>query len=231
MKVMIAQTARIYTDKLGDNLEIRDYAIVYNNVELKDNVLVGEHSVVGRVPTATSAMVREISTDSLLTTVGKATTLCSNVIIYNDVNIGNDCLIGDNSSIFTNVAIGDKVLISRNVTINSEVTIGNNTRIMDNSHITGRVTIGENVFISVGVVMANDNSFGKFGYDENVHGPTIEDYVSIGVGVIILPNVRIGKGSIIAAGSVVKEDVPENVICGGNPATILTRVPRHLKRY
>jgi acetyltransferase-like isoleucine patch superfamily enzyme len=227
---MIAETARIYTEKLGDNLEIRDYAIVYLNVELADNVLIGEHSVVGRIPTATSAMVKQLS-DVVPTVIEEDTTLCANVIVYTNVNIGKNCLIGDNSSVFTNVAIGDKVLISRNVTINSEVIIGNNTRIMDNSHITGRVTIGENVFISVGVVMANDNSFGKFGYNENVHGATIEDYVSIGVGAIILPNVRIGKGSIIAAGSVVKEDVPENVICGGNPATVLTRVPRHLKRY
>lgn len=59
--VMIAETARIYTDKLGKDLEIRDYSIVYQNVELKDNVLVGEHSVVGRIPTTTSTMVKTLS--------------------------------------------------------------------------------------------------------------------------------------------------------------------------
>ena len=157
-------------------------------------------------------------------------TICANVIIYSGVSIGENSLIGDNSSLLTDVTIGKNTLISRNVTINSNVEIGDDTRIMDNSHITGRVTIGSKVFISVGVVMANDNSFGLKGFNESVQGAVIEDYVSIGVGAIILPNIRIGKGSIVAAGSVVKENVPEGVLYAGNPAKVVSRVPKYLRR-
>ena len=40
--------------------------------------------------------------------------------------------------------------------------------------------------------------------------------------VIILPNVKkIGKGSIIGAGSIVTRDVPDFAIAGGNPAKII----------
>ncbi|AIF53722.1 acyltransferase [Pelosinus sp. UFO1] len=226
---MIAETARIYSDKLGENLEIRDYAIVYQNVELGNNVLVGEHSVVGRIPTATATMVKQLP-NIAPTVIEKETTLCANVIVYTNVSIGKDCLIGDNSSIFTDVQIGDKVLISRNVTVNSETTIGNHTRIMDNSHITGRTKIGSHVFISAGVLTANDSFFGKFGFSEEYRGPTIEDYVSIGVGAIILPDVTIGKGSIVAAGSVVNMDIPPGVMCAGNPAKIMRKVPKYLAR-
>jgi len=74
----------------------------------------------------------------------------------------------------------------------------------------------------VGVSTANDNSFGLNGFGENVKGPTIEDGVCIGVGVILLPAVTIGKGSIIvAAGAVVNKDVPPNVLVAGVPAKIL----------
>lgn len=228
-KVMISETTRVYTDKLGNNLEIRDYAVVYENVKLADNVLIGEHSVVGRIPTATSTMVKQLP-DIAPTIIGEDTTLCANVIVYTNVKIGKDCLIGDNSSIFTDVQIGDKVLISRNVTVNSETTIGSYTRIMDNSHITGRAQIGSHVFISVGVLMANDNFFGKFGFSAENRGATIEDYVSIGVGAIILPNITIGKGSIVAAGSVVNSDIPAGVMCAGNPAKIMRKVPKYLAR-
>jgi len=43
----------------------------------------------------------------------------------------------------------------------------------------------------------------------------------IAIGVIILPGVTIGEGSIIASGSVVTGDIPDNVFAGGTPAKIL----------
>ena len=49
----------------------------------------------------------------------------------------------------------------------------------------------------------------------------IEDGSWIGIGAIILPGVTIGKGSIIAAGSVVKENVEPNSLVGGVPAKLI----------
>lgn len=61
-------------------------------------------------------------------------------------------------------------------------------------------------------------------------GPIIiEDEVWIGYGAIILSGVTIGKGSIVAAGSVVTRDVPAYAIVGGNPAHIIRyRVPEEV---
>jgi acetyltransferase-like isoleucine patch superfamily enzyme len=49
----------------------------------------------------------------------------------------------------------------------------------------------------------------------------IEDYAWIGAHALILKNVRVGRGAIIAAGSVVTKDVPELTVAGGNPAKVL----------
>jgi acetyltransferase-like isoleucine patch superfamily enzyme len=49
----------------------------------------------------------------------------------------------------------------------------------------------------------------------------IGDDVWIGAHAVILPGVKIGKGSVVAAGSVVLEDIPENSVAGGVPAKIL----------
>jgi acetyltransferase-like isoleucine patch superfamily enzyme len=52
-------------------------------------------------------------------------------------------------------------------------------------------------------------------------GITIEEDVWIGAHVTILDGVHIGRGSVIAAGSVVKDDVPAFTIFGGVPARLL----------
>lgn len=49
----------------------------------------------------------------------------------------------------------------------------------------------------------------------------IEDDVWIGAGVIVLSGVRIGRGAVIGAGSVVTADIPPNVIAAGVPARVM----------
>ena len=49
----------------------------------------------------------------------------------------------------------------------------------------------------------------------------IEDDVWVGYGAIILSGVKIGKGIIIAAGSVVTKDIEPYSIVGGNPANFI----------
>lgn len=54
---------------------------------------------------------------------------------------------------------------------------------------------------------------------------TIGDNVWLGGGVIILPGVTLGHNVVVAAGSVVTKSVPDNMVVGGNPATIIKEVP------
>lgn len=194
---------------------------IYENVRYAPDVTFGEFCVVGRMPKPVKSIKKDLVLDEDMVTIGEGSVLCPHVVVYAGVKIGERVLIGDHSSVFCRVSIGNDVLISRNVTINSDVTIGDHSRIMDNSHVTGRCVIGTNVFISVGVSMANDSFFGMQGYNEKCRGPLIEDDSCIGAGAVLLPNVRIGKGSVVAAGSVVKKNVPNGMIVSGNPARIV----------
>ena len=56
-------------------------------------------------------------------------------------------------------------------------------------------------------------------------GPIIvEDYAWIGAGSIILQGVRIGKGSVVAAGAVVNKDVEAYTLVGGVPARFIRQL-------
>ena len=78
------------------------------------------------------------------------------------------------------------------------------------------VIIGKNCKILHGVTIG-----GKSG---NPNLPVIEDNVLIGAGAIIIGNIRIGKNSIIGAGSVVTHDVKPFTIVAGNPAKFIKKV-------
>jgi acetyltransferase-like isoleucine patch superfamily enzyme len=53
-------------------------------------------------------------------------------------------------------------------------------------------------------------------------GPiVVGDHAWVGAGVIVLSGVRIGKGAVVAAGSVVTHDVPDNAIVAGVPARLV----------
>jgi maltose O-acetyltransferase len=52
----------------------------------------------------------------------------------------------------------------------------------------------------------------------------IGDNVWLGGGAIVLPGVTIGANSVVGAGAVVTNDVPDNVVVAGNPARVLRQV-------
>lgn len=63
-------------------------------------------------------------------------------------------------------------------------------------------------------------------HEATAKGPVVlGNDVWVGVNAIILRNVSVGNGSIIAAGSVVVKDVPAGVIVAGNPAKIIKPAP------
>ena len=64
-----------------------------------------------------------------------------------------------------------------------------------------------------------------------IKGVTIEDYAFIGTGTILMPGCHIGKGAIIAAGTVVRGTVPDFSIYGGSPGVIIGNSKEYLKKF
>lgn len=118
-----------------------------------------------------------------------------------------------------------------------EIIFGQNCQINDNVHIASvdSVTLGDNVLIASRVFIS-DHNHGQYSGDD-VSNPNevpadrklssspvvIEDNVWLGEGVAVMPGVRIGRGCIIGANSVVTKDLPDNTICAGVPAKVIKR--------
>jgi acetyltransferase-like isoleucine patch superfamily enzyme len=58
----------------------------------------------------------------------------------------------------------------------------------------------------------------------------LEDNVFVGLGSIILKGVRIGKNTIIGAGSVVTHDIPANSVAAGNPCKVIMSLDEYYKK-
>jgi acetyltransferase-like isoleucine patch superfamily enzyme len=92
----------------------------------------------------------------------------------------------------------------------------------------GRVVIGDRCTITYGcVILSHDASARHINPEDDGAGQVIiEDDVYVGVNSVILRNVKIGKNSVIGAGSIVTKDIPPNVVAVGNPAIVIKEIDR-----
>lgn len=214
---------------IGNNVVIHPNVVISSGVVIKDGVEIFPGALIGKEPKGAGALARTPIFERKVL-IGANSSISPNAVIYYDVEIGEQTLIGDGASIREQCKIGSNCIISRYVTINYNTIIGDRTKIMDLTHITGNCIIGNDVFISVNVGTVNDNKIGKEGYSERVLGPVIEDGASIGAGATLLQKVVIGKNSIVSANSLVRKDVKENSLVMGNPAKPFRRINIWLNR-
>ena len=92
------------------------------------------------------------------------------------------------------------------------------------------VTIGNNSSIGLRVSIITHMYWGPKRDTGHIGPVVIEDDVFIGPHSVILPNVRIGKGSVIKAGTTVSRNVPPGVLWGPPEAAPLARVTVPLSR-
>ena len=84
------------------------------------------------------------------------------------------------------------------------------------------VTLGDYVFIGPNTVFTDDpHPMNCPRYKECGGGAIVEEMAKIGANCTFLPGVKIGRGALVGAGSVIIKDIPEMVVAAGNPARII----------
>ncbi len=129
--------------------------------------------------------------------------------------IGENCFI--QPPFYANFG-GKNVHFGTGIYANFNLTLVDDTDIFVGNH----VMFGPNVTIDTATHPVSPD-LRKRGaqYNKKVY---IEENVWLGAGVIVLPGVRIGKNSVIGAGSLVTKDIPDNVVAFGTPCMVKRKI-------
>lgn len=187
------------------DVEILAISMDQSKIErLKQNVNLKKNAVLHNV-----ARISNFQFDKVKITVGSDTHIFGELLVWangGEILIGENCFVGEYSRIWSGnrIEIGNHVLISHNVNI-----------IDSNSHELNEIERATNY-----------NKMWKYGHPKEIgnietQAIVIEDYVWINMNAVILKGVRIGKGSIITACSVVTKSVPPFSFVSGAPAQII----------
>ena len=116
-------------------------------------------------------------------------------IVHRSVAIGHDNIFGEGTIIFANSSVTVNSVLGRQVNVNPHCTIAHDVIIEDYCNLSPGVNI--------------------------TGGVHLEEGVNIGTGAVVLPRVKIGKWSVIGAGAIVKNDIPEYSVAVGIPAKVI----------
>jgi len=232
----IHSSAVVETDSIGEGVTIGEFSVVRAGTVLADGVTIHPHVVVeggaevgagteilphayiGRRPRAVGAIAREPTYREQLR-IGAGCSVGAGAIVYYDVEVGPNTLIGDVASLRETSLVGEGCVIGRASVLDRDVHVGDGSSVGFATSLAAKTRIGKGVFIAQAVITTNDNALGAHGWvEEMMAGATIEDEAKIGGNATLLPGVTIGRGAVVGAGSVVTRDVAAGTTVVGVPA-------------
>lgn len=135
------------------------------------------------------------------------------VVVWNWTKVREDASIGADTS------IGQHGYVDRNVVVGERCRIQNAVNLYDG------LTVGDEVFIGPAVTFTNDLNPRAVG-EWSITPTVVESGASIGANATIVCGVTLGRGCLVAAGSVVTADVPPGALVMGVPARVVGTVER-----
>ena len=169
---------------IEENVVIEDGVVIEPFVKLLGNTVIKKGAVIKSFTEINNSIIGEN------TIVDSSTVLDSK--IGNNNNIGPRAYIRNNTETKENAKIGFSVEVKNSI-------IGNNTKVNHLSYI-GDSILGDNINIGAGTITANYDGINK-------NKTVIEDNCFIGSNTVLIAPIKIGKGSKVAAGSTLNQDV------------------------
>lgn len=134
-------------------------------------------------------------------------------MIHEPTSIDPSVVMGDGVTVwrFTTICAGTSIgagsVVGSCVFIGRDCRLGEGVHIQHGAFIPNGTVIGDRVFIGPNAVLTDDKR-PRAGAGYSPAPPILEELSSIGAGAAILPGVTIGKGALVAAGSVITRSVP-----------------------
>lgn len=181
-----------------------------NNVER--NLFLAQNARIGaNVFISTNSAISNNRNDASKIEIGEGTRIMGDLFTFHhggEIKIGSDCFVGQHSKIWSakGISIGNRVLIAHNVNIHDNISHPIDWKLRHEEYVK---------FSATGIHKEVDLK------GEEI---IIEDDVWLGFNSTILKGVRIGRGAIIGAGSLVVKDVEPWTVNVGNPLRCIDRI-------
>ncbi|WP_046780739.1 acyltransferase [Streptomyces yangpuensis] len=141
------------------------------------------------------------------------------------IRLGGHCIIGEQVTLTAGMMPGLDLGAEPMLLLGDGVVIGRDSHVIADA----RIEIGSNTFCGPGVYITSTNH----SYDDP-HEPIGRQWPRsapveigpgcwLGTGAVILPGARLGRNVVVAAGSVVRGEVPDHAVVAGAPARIVRR--------
>ena len=193
------------------------------DVTIYDNVTIGAGSVIYG-PAILGQPPRGKEAGELALTIGVDAVIRPFTTIYAGNVIGDCFQTGQGTSIREDNTIGNHVSVGTHAILEYENRIGDHSRIHSGCFLE-MVTLGRYVLVGPHTVFTDDpHPMNCPKWKECGGGAIVEDLVKIGANCTFLPTVKIGRGALIGAGSVIVSDIPEQMVAAGNPARVIKPV-------
>jgi len=197
--------------QIGRNVAIDDFTIVGDNVILGDDTVIDSHCHIG---------CHSKAAEGRPLVIGPGSHVRSHSILYEGSTFGAGLSTGHGVLIREKTQAGVELQVGSQSDIEGECVIGDYVKIHSDVHVAQHSRIGNFVFLHPRVQFTND----PFPPSFITAGITIKDMAVVCTSSLLLPGLTIGLGCFVAAGSVVKSDVPDVHCVAGNPAAVFCRL-------
>lgn len=158
----------------------------------------------------------------------------SRVFVHQSAYVDEPVDIGDGTKIWhfchvmTGARIGARCVLGQNVFVASGVVVGNNVKIQNNVSLYTGVTLEDDVFCGPSCVFTNvTNPRSEILRKSEYRSTLIRRGATIGANATIVCGTTIGRYAFIAAGALVRTDVPDYALMAGVPAVQKGWMSRH----
>lgn len=193
---------------IDDNVTIGAFSIIHDNVQIKSGTIIESFCELG---------IESSLSNKAPLKIGKNSKIRSHSIFYESSTFGDQLVTGHRVTVRENTTAGNGFQIGTLSDIQGYCSFGEYVKLHSNVHIGQKSAVGDYVWIFPYVVLTND----PHPPSTILQGVTVNNYAVIATMSVILPDVVIGEGALIAAHSMVNKDVSPNIVVGGSPAKFL----------